>query len=132
MKINYWKAVTIVLVIISLLLLYPGRPVAAQDNLTLELELQAMESKLSGIADDVHVFVHGSGASEASRTETYHVTKVDDQELSSASKYSTIGGNVRIPGNEVKGFSCVSDVHGDLDKGDGDINSDVTCYILSK
>jgi hypothetical protein len=65
-------------------------------------------------------------------SETYHVTQVDSRQLSDASSYPSIGGNVQIPGKEVKGFSCVADVDGDLDKGDGRISSDVKCYVLSK
>lgn len=41
-------------------------------------------------------------------------------------------GPVSILGGEIKGFSCVSDVSGDLDKGDGNISSDVKCYVLTK
>jgi hypothetical protein len=56
--------------------------------------------------------------------ENYRITKVASVDLS-------FSGSVRVSG-EVKGFSCVPDVHGDLFKGDGDIRSDVSCYVLSK
>jgi hypothetical protein len=56
--------------------------------------------------------------------ETYHITKATSADLSSS-------GSVRVSG-EIKGFACVADVRGDLMKGDGDINSTVSCYVLSK
>jgi hypothetical protein len=42
-----------------------------------------------------------------------------------------MNGPVNVPG-EVKGFSCVADVDGNLDKGNGDITSTDVCYVLSK
>lgn len=72
------------------------------------------------------LWVAYSGRSVAAQfgSENYHITKATSVDLS-------YPGSVRVPG-EIKGFSCVADVHGDLDKGDGDINSDVNCYVLSK
>jgi len=65
-------------------------------------------------------------------TETYHVTAVDSRQLEDASRYTAIGGTVQVPGKEIAGFSCVSDVDGHLDKDGGRISSDVECYVLSK
>jgi hypothetical protein len=127
MKVNYWKAITLVLVVVFLLS-HSGRLVRAQNSSDSGLQMEnigsvisSIEFQVSNIAIDVHKLASvDSKAPEESENETYHVTQVEDRQLSD-SQYSTIGGNVHILGNEVKGFSCVSDVHGN-----------VTCYILSK
>jgi hypothetical protein len=51
------------------------------------------------------------------------ITKLAGMEL--------MNGPINVSG-EIRGFSCVSDVSGDLDKGDGSISSDVQCYVLSR
>ena len=51
------------------------------------------------------------------------ITKLSGVEL--------MNGPVSISG-EIKGFSCIADVSGDLDKGDGNISSNTECYVLSK
>lgn len=139
---SYWKAATIVFVGLLIWLTYLGHPVLAQDTTytqLLLLKLGNIESSIQVIEADVHGFVNASSASPApsqsaavSGIGTYHVTQVDQQQLSDAASYPSIGGNVQIPGKEVKGFSCVADVDGNLDKGDGHISSDVKCFVLSK
>lgn len=110
MKANHWKAIAIVLMFVLLFLAHSSRTVLAQDTSGMETYLLLIEGHVSSIADDVHTLAHGTpDAFGAPETETYHVTEVDN------------GGDVRAPGKEVKGFSCVSDVH-----------SNTTCYILSK
>jgi len=52
--------------------------------------------------------------------QTYNITRT-----------TATSGTISVPG-AVMGFSCASDVQGDLSKGDGQITSDVTCYVLSK
>ena len=51
------------------------------------------------------------------------ITKLSGGEL--------MNGPVSVSG-DIKGFSCVSDVSGDLDKGDGSISSNTECYVLTK
>jgi hypothetical protein len=141
---SYWKGATIVFAGILIWLTYLGHPVLAQDRTelqTLQLlnELGDIRLQIVGIADDVHKFVNASSTSPAPSQsavvggiETYHVTQVDQQQLLDAVRYPSIGGDVQIHGKEVKGFSCVADVDGNLDKGNGRIRSDVKCFVLSK
>jgi hypothetical protein len=77
--------------------------------------------------------IYSVGRSEAQTgAETYHVTAVESRQLEDATRYKMLGGDVQVPGKEIKGFSCVSDVDGHLDKDGGRISSDVECYVLSK
>jgi hypothetical protein len=65
-----------------------------------------------------------SGRSVAAQYgQAVHITKVTSANL--------IYGTVDVPG-EIKGFSCASDVDGDLDKGNGNVSTQVNCYVLSK
>jgi hypothetical protein len=66
-----------------------------------------------------------SGRSVAAQYgQSYRITEVTSGDLS-------YPASVNVQG-EVKGFACVSDVSGDLDKGDGDISTQRKCYVLSK
>jgi hypothetical protein len=51
------------------------------------------------------------------------ITKLSGPEL--------MNGPISVSG-EIKGFSCISDVSGELDKGDGNISSDTECYVLTR
>jgi hypothetical protein len=85
MKTNFWKWVTILLLVGLIWQQYSRHSVAAQ---------------------------YGT-----------RITKFSGVELTN--------GPISVSG-EIKGFSCIADVRGDLDKGDGNISSDTECYVLTR
>jgi hypothetical protein len=73
-----------------------------------------------GLAGVLFWLAYSSYSVSAQYGQGYRITRI----------YS-LSGSLDVSG-EVKGFSCVSDVSGSLDKGDGIISTDAQCYVLSK
>jgi hypothetical protein len=63
---------------------------------------------------------HAAAAQYTSNEQTYNVTRM-----------AAASGQIKVPG-AVVAFSCVSDVRGNLDQGNGLIESGSECYVLSK
>jgi hypothetical protein len=73
-----------------------------------------------GLASVLFWMMYSSHLVSAQYGQGYRITRI----------YS-LPGSLDVTG-EVKGFSCVSDVSGNLDKGDGSISTNAQCYVLSK
>jgi len=63
---------------------------------------------------------HAAAAQYTSTEQTYNITRM-----------AAASGRIKVSG-AVVAFSCVSDVRGNLDQGNGLIESSSECYVLSK
>jgi type 1 fimbria pilin len=75
---------------------------------------------LGGVLLWLFYWGHTTAAQYSSKEQTYNVTRM-----------AAASGHVKVSG-EVVAFSCVADVRGSIDQGNGLIESGSECYVLSK